>query len=130
VVRRTIAANGHRFDSDLVCRAEGCSRSWSEQQVNPTRCGGEPAVPYSKPAKRQTRNPFSVLCQEHGVYQDEIQKASGYGAHVVSLVMAGKVGPSEATRKVVESAARELLHTKGVGSGEDAVQLLSASISH
>ena len=57
---RTIAANGHRFDSDLVCRAEGCSRTWSEQQVSPTRCGGEPAVPYPKPAKRQTQNPFSI----------------------------------------------------------------------
>ena len=127
---RTISANGHRFDSALVCRAEGCSRTWGEQQVSPTRCAGEPAIAYPKPAKRQTQNPFSVLCQEHGVYQDEIQRASGYGAHVVSLVMAGKVGPSEATRKVVESAARELLRTKGVESGEDAVQFRSASIPH
>jgi len=127
-VMRTIPADGHRFDSDLVCRAPGCSQSWSEQQLNPMRCGGELAVPYPKPAKRQTRNPLSILCQEHGVYQGEIQRASGYGAHAVSLVMGGKASPSEATSEAVESAARELLRAKGVESGEDAVQLPSASI--
>jgi hypothetical protein len=127
-VMRTIPANGHRFGSDLVCRAAGCSRSWGEQQMSPTRCGGEPAIPYPRPAKRQTRNHFSILCQEHGVYQDEIQRGSGYGAHAVSLVMGGKAGPSELMRKTVESTARELLRAKGVESGEDAVQLPSASI--
>jgi hypothetical protein len=121
-VRRTILANGHRFDSDLVCRAVGCSRSWGEQQVSPTRCGGELAIPYPRPAKRQIRDPFSILCHEHGVYQDEIQTTSGYGAHAVSLVMGGEAGG------MVESTARELLRAEGVESGEDAVQLPSASI--
>jgi hypothetical protein len=94
VVRRTILANGHRFDSDLVCRAEGCSRTWGEQQVSPTRCGGEPAITYPRPAKRQTQNPFYIFCQECGVYPDEIQRTTGYGAHAVSLVMGGRaLGP-------------------------------------
>jgi hypothetical protein len=127
-VRRTILANGHRFDSDLVCRAAGCSRSWSEQQVSPTKCRGELAIPYPKPVKRQMGDPFSILGQEHGVHQNEIQTTSGYGAHAASLVMGGKAGPSEATREAVESAARELLRAKGVKSGEDVVQLPSASI--
>jgi len=93
-VRRTILANGHRFDSDLVCRAAGCSRSWSEQQVSPTKCRGELAIPYPKPVKRQMGDPFSILGQEHGVHQNEIQTTSEYGAHAASLVMGGKAGRS------------------------------------
>jgi hypothetical protein len=127
-VMRKVSADGHRFDSDLVCRAAGCSRTWSEHQVSPKRCGGEPPIPYPKPAKRRTQNPFSVLDQEHDVYQGEIERVGGYAAHAVSLVMGGEAGPSEATRKVVESPARERPRAKGVESGEDAVQFSSASI--
>ena len=85
---RTISANGHRFDSALVCRAEGCSRTWGEQQVSPTRCGGEPAIPYPRPAKRQTQNPvlYCYLARiaagggHPGYTREEVGGVTGRGA--------------------------------------------------